>query len=118
MNKNIYGILCINHEMRSWLKRGGEIVTYETIGRAQIEVDRIRAKRGRIYNIMDYFAEDVSDILYRVIYIRHNDVTILTCKETLEEAIAAAKKYRKEYSVGFIAVEKGKGDEVKIFYGH
>lgn len=118
MNNNVYGILCIKGSTRSWLKRNGEIVTYETIGKAQIEVDRIRAKCGRIYNIMDYFAEDVSDILYRVIYIKHNDVTLLTCKETLEEAIAVAKEYRKEYSVGFIIVEKGKGDEAKIFYGH
>ena len=53
-----------------------------------------------------------------MINIKYNDVTLLTCKETLEEAIDVAKEYRKEYSVSFIIVKKGKGDEAKIFYGH
>lgn len=122
MSKNIYGILCINRGMwggmRSWMKADGEIVTYNSLEKAQIEVDRIISRRGRINNFTDYFAEDASGVLYRVVYTRHNDETILTCKETLEEAIEAAKEYRKEYQVGFITVEKGKGDETKILYGH
>lgn len=118
MNTKAYGILCVNRGVRSWVKNNGEIVTFETIGRAQIEIDRIYARQGRIYNLIEYFAEEISDVLYRVVYTRHNEETILACKETLEEAIEAAKAHRKEYQVGFITVEKGKGDETKILYGH